>query len=66
MMVALNSRINISSRGSGSTDYSTMSIESNLEIRQSFPIASRGDMMTLDQWTVAPPEAHTLHVSMAI
>ena len=64
-MVALNSRINISNRGSGSTDDSTESAESNLEIRRSLPNTSHGDMMTLEE-TAASPEAHMLHVSMAI
>ena len=61
------SRINISNRGSGSADDSTKSsTKSNLEIRRSLPNASHGDMVTLEQWRVASPEAHKLHVSMAI
>ena len=69
MMVALNSRINISNRGSGSSDDSTKSTASvsNLEVRRSLPTnASHGDMVTLEQWTTASPEAHKLRVSMAI
>ena len=67
MMVALNSRINISNRGSGSSDESTKSTVSNLEVRRSLPTnASHGDMVTLEQWTTASPEAHKLHVGMAI
>ena len=58
MMVALNSRITISDRGSGSTDYST---ESDSEIR---PNASHGDVVMHEQWTTASPEAHKLHVSI--
>ena len=66
MMVALNSRINISNRESGSADDSTKSsTKYNLEIRRSHD-ASHGDTVTLEQWRVASPEAHKLHVSMAI
>ena len=66
MMVALNSRINISKRetATGSTDYSTTS---NSEMRRRLPDASHGDItVTQEQWTTIQPEAHKLHVSMAI
>ena len=59
MMVALNSRINISKRESGSTDYST---ESNSEIPRRLPNASHEQL----EWTTASPEAHKVPVSMAI
>jgi hypothetical protein len=66
MMVALNSRINISKWESGSTDYST---ESNSEIPRRLPIASHGDISTVTheqlEWTTASPEAHRLPVSMS-
>ena len=63
MMVSLNSRINISERGSESSDHST---ESNTEIRLRLPHSSHGDIVaTQEQW-ISPPEAHKLHVSMAI
>ena len=61
MMVTLNSRIQISKRESGTTDYST---ESNSEIRRRLPDSSHGDItVTQEQW-ITPPEAHKLHVSI--
>lgn len=67
MMVTLNSRINISKKESGSTDYST---ESNSEVRRRLPdTSSHADTVTVtrEQWTSTPlgPEVHKLNVSMA-
>jgi len=59
MMVTLNSRINISKRESGSTDYST---SSNSEMRRRLD-SSHGDItVTQEQWTTPPvSQAHNLN-----
>jgi len=61
MMVTLNSRINISKRDSGSTDYSTSS-NSEMRGRLRFP-SSHGDItVTQEQWTTPPAsEGHKLN-----
>jgi hypothetical protein len=60
MMVTLNSRINLSKRESGSTDYST---SSNSEMRRRLD-SSHGDNITVtqEQWTTPPvSQAHNLN-----
>jgi hypothetical protein len=49
MMVTLNSRINISKKESGSTDYST---ESNTEIRRRLPNSSHGDITVTQEHNI--------------
>ena len=69
-MVTLNSRISISKRDSGSTDYSTSS-NSEMRGRLQVPDSSHGDIITVtqEQWTtpLAPASvAPNLNVSINI